>query len=73
MFAIIPFYVNSFDLLYIFIPTGAEIGFEKVSYSSGESAQSVRVCVVSSVELERTVSVDLVIRSGSAESEYSTW
>ena len=49
--------------------TGGEIGFEQVTYNVEEDIQSVRVCVISSVELERAVSVDIVMNSGSAGSE----
>ena len=49
--------------------TGGEIGFEQVTYNVEEDIQSVTVCVVSSVELERAVSVDIALNSGSAGSK----
>lgn len=46
------------------------IGFEQIVYNTGESVQFLTICVMSTAELERTVSINIAIINGSAESKW---
>lgn len=46
------------------------MGLEMAEYSVQEGGGSAEVCVVSSPELDRTVSVGLTTEDGSAQSEF---
>ena len=58
------------SLLLFFSNTDAEIGFEQVMFVVQEDIQIVTICIASTVELERTVSVDITVSIGSVESKY---
>ena len=48
---------------------GASVGLEMGAYSVMEGAGTVEVCVVSSLELDKTVMVELTTEDGSAQSK----
>lgn len=47
------------------------IGFEQNVYNISENVQSLSVCVVSTAELGRSVTINITLISGTAESKFS--
>lgn len=50
--------------------TDANVGFEQITYALGENHQSLTVCVASSAQLERNVTINVILLSGSAEGKF---